>query len=75
MDTFVQAPLILPKMQDKMSLKLGWRTVDALMTLWWGSVDAQFQDVVWCMSIRALHKKVANTPKMNRDIPMSILYN
>jgi len=64
MDVFDQAPVILPKMQDQISLMLCWR-----------SVDAHFQDVVGRVSIRVLHIKVANTPKMNCDIPMSILYD
>jgi hypothetical protein len=63
-DAFDQAPLILPKMQDQI-----------LLTLCWRSVDAHCQDVVGRVSIRVLHLKAANTPKMNRDIPISILYN
>jgi len=59
MDAFDQAPLILSKMQDQISLTLCWR-----------SVDAHFQDVVGRMSIHVLHIKAANTPKMNRDIPI-----
>jgi hypothetical protein len=64
MDDFVQAPLILLKVQDQISLTLCWR-----------SVDDHFQDVVGRVSIRVLHSKAANMPKMNRDIPMSIFYN
>jgi hypothetical protein len=40
MDACDQAPLILPKMQDQISLTLCWRSVDALLTLCWRSVDA-----------------------------------
>jgi len=64
MDAFDQAQLRLPKMQDQISLMLCW---------WF--VDAHFQDVVARVSIHVLHIKAANTPKMNRDIPMSILYD
>jgi len=45
-----QAPLILPKMQDQISLTLCWR-----------SVDNDFQDMVGCVSMRGLHVKAANT--------------
>ena len=64
MDAFDQAPLILPKMQDQI-----------LLTLCWCSVDAHFQDGVGRVSIRVWHIKAANTPRMNRLIPMSILYD
>jgi hypothetical protein len=33
MDAVKQAPLILPKMQDPISLTIGWRSVDARLTL------------------------------------------
>jgi len=64
MDAFGQAPLILPKMQDQI-----------LLTLCWRAVGAHFQDVVGRVSIHVLHIKAANTPKINRDIPMSLLYD
>ena len=59
MDAFDQAPLILPKMQDQISLMLCWH-----------SGDAHFPDVVGPVSIRFLHIKAANMPKMNHDIPI-----
>jgi len=40
MDARDQAPLILPKLQDQISLTLCWCSVDALLTLCWRSVDA-----------------------------------
>ena len=59
-----QAPLILPKKQDKISLTLCWR-----------SVDTHFQDVVGRVSMLVLHIKAANTSKMNCDVPMLIFYD
>jgi len=64
MDAFDQAPLILPKMQDQISLTLCWR-----------SVGAHFKDVVGRVSIRVLHIKAANRPEMKSDVPMLILYD
>jgi len=64
MDACDQAPLILPKMQDQISLTLCWR-----------SVDAHSQVVVGRVSMLVLHIKVANTSSMNRDIPMLIFYD
>jgi len=60
MDVCDQAPLILPKMQDQISLTLCWR---------------YFQDVVGRVSMPVLHIKAAITSKMNRDVPMSIFYH
>ena len=37
MDAFDQAPIILLKMQDQISLTLCWHSVDALLTLCWRS--------------------------------------
>jgi len=64
MDAFDQAVLISPKMQDQI-----------LLTLCWRFVDAHLQDVVGHVSMRVLHIKEANMPKMNRDTPMTILYH
>jgi len=64
MDAWGQAPLILPKMQDQISLTLCWRTV-----------DAHFQDVVGRVSMLVLHIKAAYTSKMNHDVPMLIYYD
>jgi hypothetical protein len=67
MDAFDQAPLILPKMQDQISLTLCWRSVDALLTLCWCSVDALLTLILWmwlgawvsvfCTSRRLIHRK------------------
>ena len=64
MDACDQGPLILPKMQDQISLTLCWR-----------SVDAYFQDVLGRVSMLVLHIKGANMSKMNSDIPMSIIHD
>jgi hypothetical protein len=64
MDAFDHAPLVLPKMEDHISL-----------TFYGLSVEAHCQDVVGFMSIRVLNIKAANASKMNCDIPMSILYD
>jgi len=64
MDACDQAPLILPRMQDQISLMLCW-----------GSVDANCQDVVGRVNILVLHIKAANTSKMNRDVPMLMFYD
>jgi hypothetical protein len=64
MDAFDQAPLILPKMQDQISLMLCWH-----------SVDTHFQNVVGRVSMRILHIKAPNSSKMNRDVPVSIFYD
>jgi hypothetical protein len=60
MDSCNQAPLMLPKMQDQISLTL---------------FDVHFQDVVGRVSILVLHIKVANTSKMNCDVAMSIFHD
>jgi len=64
MDACDQAPLIVPKMQDQISL-----------TLCWCSVDTHFQDVVGRVSMLVLHIKAANMSKMNRGVPMLIFYD
>jgi len=63
-DACDQAPLILPKMQDQI-----------LLTLWWRSVDAQFQDVVGRVSMLVLHIKEGNTSRIKLDLPMLIFYD
>jgi len=56
MDAFDQAPLILLKMQDQISLTLCWRSVDALLTLifrmWLGAWAS-----VFCTSRRLICRK------------------
>jgi len=56
MDAFDQAPLILSKMQDQISLTLCWRSVDALLTLifqmWLGAWVS-----VFCTSRRLIRRK------------------
>jgi hypothetical protein len=56
MDAFDQAPLILLKMQDQISLTLCWRSVDALLTLifrmWLGTWVSMF-----CTSRRLIPQK------------------
>jgi hypothetical protein len=59
-----QAPLMLPEMQNQMSLTLRWR-----------SVESYFQDVVGRVSKCVLHIKAANKSKMHRNVLMSIFYN
>jgi len=56
MDAFDQAPLILPKMQDQISLTLCWHSVDALLTvifrMWLGAWVS-----VLCTSRRLIRRK------------------
>ena len=56
MDSFDQAPLILPKMQDQISLTICWHSVDALLTvifrMWLGLWVS-----VFCTSRRLVRRK------------------